>query len=140
MRNLADYVLDRDIVIDILDGPNATTEVCSDGSLWEHYAYELLLTNRALGTSMTLPWMQGVGITEDPDERPHVVVDCMISDAWSIETSNGFEDWAREWGYDTDSRRAEKMYREVEARAAEFIDFIGGAAELKNLALNYERV
>ena len=37
---------------------------------------------------------------------------CVLSDASGIESSLGFEDWAEMYGYDTDSRKAERLYNE----------------------------
>lgn len=39
------------------------------------------------------------------------VMYCLCSDA-QVLNSGGFEDWANEYGYDTDSRKAEDTYRE----------------------------
>ena len=39
------------------------------------------------------------------------VLYCLVADA-SVIDFPGFEEWAREYGYDTDSRKAEQMYRE----------------------------
>lgn len=139
MKKLVDYILDRDIHVEIHAGPNVETDV-HDGHRWEHHAYELVLVNGALGTSMALPWKQGIGITEDPDERPEQVLDCMISDAWGYEQANGFESWAGEYGYDTNSRKAERLYRDVGTNARAFLAFIGGKAELEKLALKHERL
>ena len=38
------------------------------------------------------------------------VLECLASDASSVECESRFEDWADSLGYDTDSRRAEKIY------------------------------
>lgn len=48
------------------------------------------------------------GSTISP-EIPSVIA-CLCSDADIIDTSS-FEDWAANWGYDTDSRAAEATYR-----------------------------
>lgn len=32
-------------------------------------------------------------------------------DSQGLESSRGFEDWAAEYGFDTDSRKAEKLYK-----------------------------
>lgn len=140
MRKLVDYILGRDIQVEIHAGPNWAVEDHGDGKTWEHHAYELVLLNGELGTTMALPWKQGLGITADPDERPEVILNCLISDAWGYEQANGFEDWAGEFGYDTDSRRAEALYRAVEKSANDFLDFLGGKPELEKLALHYERL
>lgn len=39
------------------------------------------------------------------------VLDCLASDSVSVENSPVFEDWADEFGYDTDSRKAEKTFQ-----------------------------
>jgi hypothetical protein len=39
------------------------------------------------------------------------VMDCILSDASSYENARDFEDFANEFGYDTDSRKAEKIYK-----------------------------
>jgi hypothetical protein len=39
------------------------------------------------------------------------VLSSVILDARSVLDADGFEDWARDFGYDPDSRSAEKMYR-----------------------------
>lgn len=45
--------------------------------------------------------------------RPDVetVLYCIATDAQSVQNVRGFEDWASEMGYDTDSRKAESIYR-----------------------------
>ena len=52
---------------------------------------------------------------ENMRSRPNVptltdVLYCLVSDANSIEYSVGFEDWASELGYDTDSIKAKAMF------------------------------
>lgn len=140
MRTLVDYVRAHDIQIEILSGPDHETEIQHDGTRWEHYAYELELRNGELGTTMTLSWRQGIGITEDPDERPEQILDCIIGDAWGYEQADGFESWAGEYGYDCDSRKAEATYKAVGKTTNDLIDFLGGKPELEKLALHYERL
>lgn len=38
------------------------------------------------------------------------VLDCLASDASSYDNARNFEDWCSDFGYDTDSRKAEKTY------------------------------
>ena len=38
------------------------------------------------------------------------VLDCIAMDSAGIENARGFEDWCGEYGYDTDSRKAERIY------------------------------
>lgn len=39
------------------------------------------------------------------------VLQCLTSDAQSAQNAGSFEEWARDFGYDPDSRKAEKAYR-----------------------------
>jgi hypothetical protein len=45
-----------------------------------------------------------------PKPNLHNVINSLLSDANAIEHGS-FEDWGRDLGYDTDSRKAESMYR-----------------------------
>ena len=40
------------------------------------------------------------------------VLDCLASDAGSIEYVSGFEEWASELGFDSDSRKAYRKFRD----------------------------
>ena len=53
------------------------------------------------------------------------VLDNLASDASGYDAARGFEDWASEYGYDTDSRKAERVYRAVEAQATKLRAFLG---------------
>lgn len=53
------------------------------------------------------------------------VLDCLASDAAGWENASGFEDWAGEYGYDTDSRRAERIYVTVGRAALDLKNFLG---------------
>jgi hypothetical protein len=62
------------------------------------------------------------------------VLDCLANDASSIENSRRFEDWAEEFGYDTDSRRAERIYDACVKTANELKEFL--SPYLYNILLN----
>ncbi len=57
------------------------------------------------------------------------VMNCLCSDAASIENATGFEDWASELGMDTDSRRAEAIYEQCDEQAGELRAFLGNDFE-----------
>ena len=48
------------------------------------------------------------------------VVACLCMDALGYFNVDSFEEWAEEYGYDTDSRQAEKTYKAVANYAHEF--------------------
>lgn len=56
------------------------------------------------------------------------VLDCLASDCASVENVRSFEEWAEEFGYDTDSRRALETYRACERLNAALARFLGGSA------------
>ena len=53
------------------------------------------------------------------------VLDCLASNAMGIENARCFEEWAAEYGYDEDSRRAERVYRTCQEEAAKLARFLG---------------
>lgn len=67
------------------------------------------------------------------------VLDCLAMDAVGIENARGsFDDWCAEYGYDTDSRKAEKTFHICERQAAHLKHFLG--AELfEQLLWNTDR-
>ncbi len=58
---------------------------------------------------MTLYFSQGYGISGEPTVAG--VLECLLSDAAGVESARCFEDWCADYGFDTDSRRAERTYR-----------------------------
>lgn len=64
---------------------------------------------------LTTYFSQGYGISGEPDAEN--VLNALSSDSSSFENARSFEDWAEEFGYDTDSRKAEKIYRVCERQA-----------------------
>lgn len=63
-----------------------------------------------IGT-MTITFSQGPAIAEDPTLEG--VLDCLAADAAGYENADGFDDWCDEYGYDSDSRKAERIYKAI---------------------------
>ena len=76
--------------------------------------WRVMLTGPA-GVSTTLIFTKGYG---HGGARPALaeVLGCLVSDAQSLEGARSFEEWARELGYDPDSRKAERIYKAVVAQ------------------------
>ena len=53
------------------------------------------------------------------------VLDCLASDASGVDNTQSFEDWASEYGYDTDSHKAEKTYNICVQQAQELKILLG---------------
>lgn len=73
--------------------------------------------------TLTVPFYMGPAHTREPDASE--VLSCLVSDATSFDNARSFEEWASDFGYDPDSRKAEATYREVEAQTARVIRFLG---------------
>ena len=77
---------------------------------------------RRAGRQMTVPFSTGPAIEKEPTAED--VLSCLASDTAGYENANGFEDWAGEYGYDTDSRRAERTWKAVEKQAEKLARFL----------------
>lgn len=75
---------------------------------WLH-SIAYIVTLQYKRRKLTVPFYQGMAICKEP--QAHDVIYCLISDAQSVENADSFEDWAFSLGYDTDSRKAEKIYK-----------------------------
>lgn len=67
------------------------------------------------------------------------VLDSLASDAAGYDNSENFESWAVEYGFDSDSRKAEKIYRSVK-RQAEQLERIIGTDAYEELLYKTERL
>ena len=56
------------------------------------------------------------------------VLDCLASDATGIENARSFDEWCGEYGYDTDSRRAERTYKLCCKQAERLRNLLGPSA------------
>jgi hypothetical protein len=65
------------------------------------------------GRRMTVPFSQGPAITTPPTAAD--VLSCLASDASGYANASAdYEEWCREYGYDSDSRKAERTFKAVE--------------------------
>ncbi len=66
------------------------------------------------------------------------VLDCLADDCAGYENARCFEDFAREYGYDTDSRKAERIYRACGAQH-QALESVFGRTVLHELMFETER-
>ncbi|KKM78017.1 hypothetical protein LCGC14_1364080 [marine sediment metagenome] len=71
---------------------------------------------------MTVLFSAGSAIESEPNAED--VLSCAAMDAVGYENAEGFEDWASEYGYDIDSRRAEKTYCAVRTQTVKLAKFL----------------
>lgn len=87
-----------------------------------HWRCTLRKANRRL----TVYFSQGPAISKEPEAAE--VLDCLASDAVGIENARTFEEWCGEYGYDTDSRKAERTFKACETQAAGLRRILGEEA------------
>lgn len=92
---------------------------------FEGYHYKVTLTRRNGSTTkrLTVFFSMGYGHSQEPEAAD--VLDCLASDAAGVHNATDFEDWAGEYGYDTDSRKAERTYAIVQRQAEKLQQFLG---------------
>jgi hypothetical protein len=82
---------------------------------------------RRAGKQMPVPFSQGPAICKEPTAED--VLGCLLADASCIEAAGCFEDFARELGYDEDSRKAESAYKACLRQTEGLKRFLGGDYE-----------
>jgi len=84
-----------------------------------HYKVRLIRGKKQLTTYFS----QGYGIPGEPDAEG--VLNCLFSDSISVENCASFEDWCSDLGYDSDSRKAERIFKVCEKQAEKLKGFLG---------------
>lgn len=86
----------------------------------DNYKYVL----RRATSRMTLYFSKGFG-HNGAEPTAAEVLECLASDCAGIENAGGFEQWCSEYGYDTDSRTAERTFKVCEKQAEKLNTFLG---------------
>jgi hypothetical protein len=92
---------------------------------------------RCGGRRMTVPFSQGPAISREPTVED--VLDCLASDAAGYENALCFEDWAHEYGYDADSRKAEHTFNAVKRSAEKLRQLLDDSDTYNALLFETER-
>lgn len=71
---------------------------------------------------MNVYFSMGPALCREPEAVE--VLDCLISDSRGV-VDEGFEDWADNYGYDSDSRKAERTYLVCREQAVKLEAFLG---------------
>jgi hypothetical protein len=79
------------------------------------------VTLRYKGRRLTVPFFTGMAWTKEPSAAD--VLSCIVSDASAAE--QGFEDFCADFGYDSDSRQAERIYKACERLAPKVKRLLG---------------
>lgn len=77
-----------------------------------------------LGTlRMCVHFSMGKGHNGNPPELTDVL-NCLVSDARAV-AERDFEEWADDYGFDSDSRRAERIYQNITVQSRRLESFLG---------------
>jgi hypothetical protein len=60
-----------------------------------------------------------------PDPTVVDVLYCLVADAWGVTNVSSFEEWCNDLGYDSDSRKAEAVFKACEEQVDYVTDFLG---------------
>ena len=153
---IKDWLRDHPVTLVVLAGPYESVD--DDG--WKHDAYRLRLSwngenGKAVRTTPEFSYRMGIGHrkpgrfdyrtgTKPPvaQKEPPLpdVLDSLIIDASCYDNARGFADFAGDLGYDTDSRKAEAIYRACGEVLVWLEQFVGGRAEMEKLMYETERL
>ena len=92
---------------------------------WQRQAHQYLVTLTYQRRRMTVEFFMGPALTEEPTADG--VLECLLSDANGVEEH--FDEWCRGFGYDIDSRKAERTYRACEEIAKKLRRLLGADYE-----------
>ena len=93
------------------------------GDGWAEGTRAFSVTLRHQRRQFTLDFFQGPAHEKEPDIDD--VLDCVILDSQGIDNARSFEDWASDFGYDTDSRKAEAIFKTCKRQRAELKRLMG---------------
>lgn len=137
---LGRFIYENKITLDydpISERPDRQYIMDANEQEWNDRAYHYKVTLKRGPKRHTTFWSQGSAVTKPPEADD--VLDNLASEASSFDNSGTFEQWADEYGYDTDSRTAERIYKAVAAASAKLKKFLG--EELyKKLLFDTERL
>lgn len=88
---------------------------------WQKNAHQYRVTIRYQGRQMSLDYFMGQALTDEPDAE--TVLDSLLSDSQAGQQT--FEEFCSEFGYDSDSRKAERIYRECAKQGAKVKKLLG---------------
>lgn len=109
--------------VPISQRPDRTASPTKEEQQWQDSAFHYKVTLKHGPKRFTTFYSAGSGAPEPPEADE--VLDSLASEASSYEDSRDFEDWAANNEYDTDSRRAERMYHAVKGIAEKLKNFLG---------------
>jgi hypothetical protein len=122
-QTLAQFITEREITI--ASSSTENNPYMEDSDRMDNWKVRLQAKDSdGKRRTMRLYFSKGVG-HEGAQPTVEEILECMASDSAGIENSQGFNDWCGEYGYDADSRRAEKTYKVCQRQAERLAKFLG---------------
>ncbi len=90
---------------------------------WAHNLYRVKISRPGATEPIRTNFRMGTGITERPTAAE--VLYSLFLDAESFEQAGSFEEWCRDFGMDSDSRKAWKMWKACELTHARLSALFG---------------
>lgn len=119
-EKLSDFI-QRNKITASVEWADTNPNMASDEE-WMRQANHYKITLRCQRHTFTTYFSQGCGITREPSASD--LLNCLASDAAGFANAQSFEDWCSEYGYDTDSRKAEKTYNVIQKQAEHLERFL----------------
>jgi hypothetical protein len=101
---------------------------------WQKKSHAYTVTLKYDRRQMTVPFFMGPALSHEPTDED--VLPCLFMDASGIGSNTDFESWAHEYGYDTDSREAEKIFKQCKRNAVRLHRLLGD--DYSKIAQKYE--
>lgn len=87
---------------------------------------------RCQGRRVSLVFSKGFGHHGEP-AKLREVLECIASEVFAVENARDFTDWCAEYGYDPDSRRAERIWKACQRQAKQLRTLLGSTAAYESL-------
>ena len=118
---LEQFIAEQQLEMSVL--PVKRNPHMSGDQLPRNFECTITMIGRGYHEPMTVYFSQGSAHKKSPTLAD--VLACLASDASGVDNARSFEDWASEYGYDTDSRKAEKTYNICVQQAQELKALLG---------------
>lgn len=137
MGTLADFIQKKGIVAKAEWADRNPSMDNDSGHMTRHFKVTLSYMEGDQRKRLTTYFSQGSAHTKEPTAAD--VLDCLASDASGVENAGTFEEWASEYGYDEDSRKAERTYKICQKQAAQLRLFLNSDEAYQELLWETER-
>ena len=94
-----------------------------DVQMPRNFKCTITMVGRGHHEPMTVYFSQGSAHKKSPTLAE--VLNCLASDASGVDNARSFEEWASEYGYDLDSRKAERTYQICKKQAQDLKALLG---------------